>query len=202
MARIDPPENPSPLTRLAWTMARRQMGGTLGEPVRVMAHSPLLMHGYGGFEMAFQRAKRAPKRLLLLAELKAGAFCGCEWCMDYGSFVAHREGGITDEQLRELPRFRESDAFTEEEKLVLEYAEGISRTPVEVPEELFERLRQRFDEAEIVELTWAAAIENMRARFNWALGIESQGYAEGSACVVPETLPEAATVEAPSPSRR
>jgi alkylhydroperoxidase family enzyme len=202
MARIEPPENPSPLTRLAWTMARRQMGGTLGEPVRLMAHSPLLMHGYGGFEMAFQRAKRAPKRLLLLAELKAGALCGCEWCMDYGSFLAHREAGITDEQLRELPRFRESEAFSEEEKLVLEYAEGISRTPVRVPEELFERLRQRFDEAEIVELTWAAAIENMRARFNWALGIESQGYSDGSACVVPETLPEAATVEAPSPSPR
>ena len=202
MARIDPPASPSPLTRLAWTMARRQMGGTLGEPVRVMAHSPLLMHGYGGLEMAFQRAKRAPKRLLLLAELKAGALCGCEWCMDYGSFLARREAGITDEQLRELPRFRESDAFSEEEKLVLEYAEGISRTPVKVPEELFERLRQRFDEAEIVELTWAAAIENMRARFNWALGIESQGYSEGSVCVVPESPPEAATVEAPSPSPR
>ncbi len=202
MARIDPPKSPSPLTRLAWTMARRQMGGTLGEPIRVMAHSPLLMHGYGGLEMAFQRAKRAPKRLLLLAELKAGALCGCEWCMDYGSFLARGEAGITDEQLRELPRFRESDAFSEEEKLVLEYAEGISRTPVQVPEELFERLRQRFDEAEIVELTWAAALENMRARFNWALGIESQGYSEGSVCVVPETLPEEATVEAPSPSPR
>jgi alkylhydroperoxidase family enzyme len=192
MARIDPPVSPGLLTRLAWTMARRQMGGTLGEPVRLMAHSPLLMHGYGGFEMAFQRAKRAPKRLLLLAELKASALCGCEWCMDYGSFLAHREAGITDEQLRELPRFRESDAFSGEEKLVLEYAEGISRTPVEVPEELFERLRHRFDEAEIVELTWAAAIENMRARFNWALGIESQGYTERGACVVPESLPEEA----------
>ncbi|HKH40369.1 MAG TPA: carboxymuconolactone decarboxylase family protein [Solirubrobacterales bacterium] len=197
MARIDSPENPSPLTRLAWSMARRQMDGTLGEPIRLMAHSPLLMHGYGGFEMAFQRAKRAPKRLLLLAELKASALCGCEWCMDYGSWLAHHEAGITDEQLRELPRFRESDAFNEDEKLVLEYAEGISRTPVEVPDELFERLRQRFDEAEIVELTWAAAIENMRARFNWALGIESQGYSEGAVCIRPETVPSEATVKAP-----
>ena len=42
----------------------------------------------------------------------------------------------------------------------------------------------------------------MRARFNWALGIESQGYSEGSVCIVPETLPEEATVEASSPSRR
>jgi 4-carboxymuconolactone decarboxylase len=194
MARIDPPESPGPLTRLAWTVARRQMGGTLGEPIRAMGHSPLLMHGYGGFEMAFRRAKHTPKRLLLLAELKASALCGCEWCMDYGSFLAQREAGITDQQLRELPKFRESDAFSEEEKLVLEYAEGISRTPVDVPEELFDRLRQRFNEVEIVELTWAAAIENLRARFNWALGIESQGYAEGAVCIRPEAVPEQAPV--------
>ena len=69
---------------------------------------------------------------------------------------------------------------------MLEYAEGISRTPVEVPDELFARLRERFDEAQIVELTWAASIENLRARFNWALGIGSQGYAEGAFCVRPE----------------
>lgn len=31
---------------------------------------------------------------------------------------------------------------------------------------------------------------NLRARFNWALGIESQGYADGAVCVRPEKLPE------------
>jgi alkylhydroperoxidase family enzyme len=189
MARIEPPANPGRLTRLVWRVARRQMGGTLGEPIELMAHSPMVMHGYGGLETAYQRAKRAPKRLMLLAELKASALCGCEWCMDYGSWLARREAGITDEQLRELPRFRESDAFTDDEKLVIEYAEGISRTPVEVPDELFERIRRRFDEGEIVELTWAAAIENMRSRFNWALGIESQDYSEGAVCVRPEAVP-------------
>jgi alkylhydroperoxidase family enzyme len=188
MARIEAPEKPSPLTRLVWRIARRQMGGKLGEPIALMAHSPLLMHGYGGLEMAFQRSNRVPVRLKALAELKASAFCGCEWCMDYGSWLAREEGGITEDQLRALPNFRDSDAFDEDEKLVLAYAEGISRTPVEVPEELFERLRERFDEPEIVELTWAAAIENLRARFNWALGIRSQDYSEGAFCVRPETL--------------
>jgi alkylhydroperoxidase family enzyme len=109
--------------------------------------------------------------------------------MDFGSWLA-KESRITEEQLRELPNFRDSDAFDEDEKLVLEYAEGISRTPVAVPDEVFERLRRRFDEPQIVELTWAAAIENLRARFNWALGIESQGYADGAVCVRPEELPE------------
>jgi AhpD family alkylhydroperoxidase len=186
MARIEAPEKPGPLTRLVWRIAKRQTGGKLAEPVALMAHSPLLMNAYGGFEMAFERSKRAPRNLKLLVELKASALCGCEWCMDFGSWLAN-EAGITEEQLRELPNFRDSDAFDEDEKLVLEYAEGISRTPVAVPDEVFERLRRRFDEPQIVELTWAASIENLRARFNWALGIESQGYAEGAVCVRPET---------------
>jgi AhpD family alkylhydroperoxidase len=189
MARIEAPEKPSPLTRLVWRIARRQTGGKLAEPVALMAHSPLLMNAYGGFEMAFERSKRAPRNLKALAELKASALCGCEWCMDFGSWLARNKMGITEEQLRELPNFRDSDAFDEDEKLVLEYAEGISRTPVEVPDEVFDRLRERFDEAQIVELTWAAAIENLRARFNWALGIDSQGYSEGAVCVRPEAMP-------------
>jgi alkylhydroperoxidase family enzyme len=189
MARIKPPKNPGLLTRIAYRMARRQAGGRLPEPVALMAHSPLLMHGYGGLELAYSRAKHAPKHLLALAELKASALAGCEWCMDFGSWLATTESGVSEEQLRELPRFRESDVFSEEEKLVLEYAEAISRTPVDVPDQLAERMRERFDEAQIVELTWAAAIENMRARFNWALGIESQGWSEGSFCLRPETLP-------------
>jgi alkylhydroperoxidase family enzyme len=129
----------------------------------------------------------------MLAELKAAALVGCEWCMDYGSWVATEKEGISEEQLRELPRFRDSDAFTDEEKLVMEYAEAITRTPAEVPDDLFDRLRERFDEQQIVELTWAAAIENLRARFNWALGIDSQNYTEGATCVRPETLPAEAT---------
>jgi 4-carboxymuconolactone decarboxylase len=190
MARIDPPRRSGPLTRLLLWTAKRQSGGTLPEPFALQAHTPGLLRGHGFFELAFMRTKRAPERLKALVELKAAALCGCQWCMDFGSWLAQHDAGVSEEQLRELPSFRTSDAFSEEEKLVLEYAEAISRTPVEVPDELFERIRSRFDEAQIIELTYAAAIENMRARFNWALGITPQGYSEGAVCIRPEALPD------------
>jgi 4-carboxymuconolactone decarboxylase len=192
MARIDPPAQPGFVNRMIYRVAKRQAGGgRVPEPTLIQSHAPLLMNGYGAFETAFARSKKAPEKLKMLMELKAGAICGCEWCMDYGSWLA-RDAGVTEEQLTEIPRFRESDAFDADEKLVLEYAEGISRTPVEVSDELFTRLRERFDEDQIVELTWAAAIENLRARFNWALGIGSQGYSEGAVCVRPETAADVA----------
>lgn len=190
MARIDAvkSEQAGPLTRLVLRIAERKTG-KVPEPMAVEAHHPLLMNAHLGFELAFQRSGKLPERLKALAELKAAALAGCEWCIDFGSSVA-REAGVTEDQLRELPRFRESEAFTPDERLVLEYAEGITRTPVEVPDELFARVRERFDEGQIVELTYAAAIENLRARFNWALGIDSQDYSEGAFCIRPE--PEAA----------
>ena len=192
MARIDPPRRQGPVTRVLLWMAKRQSGGTLPEPFALQAHTPGLLRGHGFFELAFMRSKRAPEKLKALAELKAAALCGCEWCMDFGSWLANHDAGVSEEQLRELPNFRESTAFDGDERLVLEYAEAISRTPVDVPEGLFERLRGRFDEAQIIELTYAAAIENLRARFNWALGITSQGYSEGAVCIRPEQLPAVA----------
>jgi alkylhydroperoxidase family enzyme len=45
-----------------------------------------------------------------------------------------------------------------------------------VSEELFARLGSHFDEAQIVELTAAVALENFRSKFNVPLGIESQGF--------------------------
>jgi len=62
-----------------------------------------------------------------------------------------------------------------------------------VPDELFARLREHFDEAQIVELTAAIAIENFRARFNNALGIGPSGFSEGMFCPVPEAQSEVRT---------
>ena len=82
-----------------------------------------------------------------------------------------------------------SPLFSELGKLVLDYAVGMSRTPVEVSDELFDRLRQHFDDGQLVELTHHIALENMRGRFNLALGIGSAGFSEGMVCAVPAVHP-------------
>ncbi len=97
-----------------------------------------------------------------------------------------RRYGVSEEQLRQLPVHQQSDVFSTVEKLVLDYAVGMTRAPVEVSDELFARLREYFDESQMVELTSAIAWENYRARFNHAFGIESQGFTKGAYCPLPE----------------
>ena len=124
--------------------------------------------------------------------------CGCEWCLDFGSAIS-AEAGIGEEELRELPVYRASDRFTALEKLVLDYAGAVTRTPVEVSDALFAQLTEHFDAPQLVELTSIIALENYRARFNWAFGIEGQGFAEGAYCVRPEAPGDAALAGDPLP---
>ena len=67
------------------------------------------------------------------------------------------------------------DVFDDDEKLVLEYADRITLSDREVDDEFFARLRERFDEDALVELTETIAWENASSKFNRALRIPSQG---------------------------
>jgi alkylhydroperoxidase family enzyme len=98
--------------------------------------------------------------------------------------------GVTEEQLRDLPRYRESPVFSEEERLVIELAVEMAGIPVEIPPELLEKLRQHFDEAQLVELAAAIAWENYRARFNRVFGVRPVGFSEGAYCPLPEMSKE------------
>jgi AhpD family alkylhydroperoxidase len=181
--------------KLARPLARRKVAALTGretetmlEPLDAYARAPRLLFGIAMLEEATAKLHRMPERLKVLAELKAATLTQCEYCIDIGSQIAHR-GGITEEQLLALPHYRDSDLFSEEEKLVIDYAVGMSSTPVSVPDELFDNLRARFDDAQIVELTNIIALENMRGRFNLALDIGSAGFRDGMVCAVPDTAP-------------
>jgi alkylhydroperoxidase family enzyme len=88
--------------------------------------------------------------------------------------------------LRELARYQVSASFSEREKLAIEYAVEMTKTPMHVPDALFTRLQAEFDGPQLVELTASIAWENYRARFNHAFGLEAQGFSEGAFCVLPE----------------
>ena len=158
------------------------------EPLELLAHAPELLRGCLAHQQAAAEASRVPTRLKHLAELKAATLTNCEYCIDLGSQISRR-AGLSDELLLALPFYRTSPLFTELEKLVLDYAVAVTRTPVEVSDELFAELREHFDEAQLVELTHAIALENLYGRFNLALGIGAAGFSEGSVCAIPERVP-------------
>ncbi|MGB7143241.1 MAG: carboxymuconolactone decarboxylase family protein [Mycobacterium sp.] len=168
----------------------RQMTGletaTMLEPLRMYAYIPKLLNAYGRLESAESKMDILSPRHRALAELKSAMTVRCEYCIDLGSAIAHG-WGLTDEELLALSDYQTATCFSDLDKLILEYATALSRTPVEVSDELFEGLRTHFDNAQLVGLTHIITLGNLRGRFNLALGIGAAGFSEGRVCALPDT---------------
>jgi len=183
MARIATAPPKGLFRKYAYRAARRRYDRDL-EPVGIAAHSRGILAAMGGYEQMQMRAHSVDKRLKALAEAKTALLVGCEFCIDISAFVSASHG-VSDEQILALPRHREATCFDALERLVLDYAEAMTRTPVAVTDELFAAMREHFGSEQLVELTAAIAWENWRARFNWAFDIGAAGFSEGAACPVP-----------------
>ena len=83
--------------------------------------------------------------------------------------------GATLEKLSAVDRFRESALFGEPERAALAFAEAVTRTPTAVTDAEFEPLHRHFSIPQIVELAATIAVKHFRAKFNTALGVQSQG---------------------------
>ena len=179
--------------KIAFFFTKRKLAKMTGletagmlEPLRMYAHIPRLLNAYGRLEQAESKLDILSPRHRALAELKSATTVGCEYCIDLGSQIA-RGWGITDKELLAMADYRNATCFSDLDKLILEYATAISRTPVEVSDELFDALRAHFDDAQLVGLTHVITLGNLRARFNIALDIGSSGFSGGRVYALPET---------------
>jgi alkylhydroperoxidase family enzyme len=164
---------------------RRPAAGRSGiEPIEVWAIQPRLLSGMGKFQQAVRKAHTVDERVKSLVELKGAQMIGCEFCIDLGSQIC-RNSGFSDEELLALAGYRQSDRFTEREKLALDYTVAVMRTPVEVTDELFARMKEHFSDEQLVEITALLTVVNLD-RFNAAFGIGAAGFSARMVCVPPD----------------
>lgn len=146
---------------------------------------PAILIATACYEVALMFSNRMEPRLKELAELKTAGLINCEFCLDIGSALA-RTSGITEQQIRDLPVYEQSDAYTEVEKLVISFAEALTVTPAIDIEPIRSKLQTHFSKGQIAELAATVAWENQRARLNQGLGVRPTGMSDGAACALPE----------------
>jgi AhpD family alkylhydroperoxidase len=99
----------------------------------------------------------------------------CLFCVDINSSVlAKRTGSM--EKVEALEHWQESELFDEKEKTVLQYVEAMTYSDQQVNNDLMNKLREYFDQDEIVELTGLIAFQNLSSKFNSALDVPAQGF--------------------------
>ena len=163
-----------------------RMWGQVPDNAYVLWHNKPVLKALFAFENKVQKWKALDPHLKAYAEMASAGVIGCSWCMDFGYFMAHTKG-LDEAKVREVPRWRESDVFTDLERDVMAYAEAMTVTPPEVTDEMVASLDERLGHAAVVELTMMVAIENERSRFNSAMGLASQGFSD--VCELPLAVP-------------
>jgi AhpD family alkylhydroperoxidase len=151
--------------------------GEVPDPALVLDHHRPIFRATLAYERKVATWDALDPDLKNLAVLGSAAVIGCSWCLDFGYFAAHSKGDSV-EKLREVPRWRSSEVFTELERDVLAYAEAMTVTPPEVTDQMVDALAERLGVPAVVELTKMVAVENERSRFNSAMGLSSQGFSD------------------------
>ena len=93
--------------------------------------------------------------LLELVKTRASQINGCAYCIDMHTKDA-RAAGETEQRLYALSAWRETPFYTERERAALEWTEALTLiSDNDVPDSLYEAVRQHFTEQELVNLTMA-----------------------------------------------
>lgn len=100
------------------------------------------------------------RSLYELVKMRASQINGCAYCLDMHSKDA-RAAGETEQRLYGLNAWREAPYYSNRERAALAWTEALTEISFnEVPDELYERVREQFDEQEIIALTMAVIAIN------------------------------------------
>jgi alkylhydroperoxidase family enzyme len=90
------------------------------------------------------------------------------------------KGGIPDEKLTDVLAYRGSPHFNERERVALEFCERTIREDLEVSDECMVRLREHFEQAEIVELAFIIGYQTFASKFAKSFRLAPQGFSSRS----------------------
>lgn len=147
-----------------------QERGRISTLYRVLLNSAPIARGWEALFTAIRNRASLPARLRELAILRIAGLNGARY--EFDAHVPHaRKAGVSDEAIAALGTGIVSGALAPLDRLVLELTDAMTRD-IEVPDALFERVREHFDAEKLVELVATIAAYNMVSRFLVALRIE------------------------------
>ena len=146
--------------------------GTPGNWWTVFAQVPdAFDHACGGFQFYRSPERELEPKLRELGQIRVGWACGSQFVFSQHCKAA-RDAGLTDEQVDAIPHWQVADCFSELERAVLAYADGLALQQGRVPDGVFSVLTKNLSERAIIELTYITGTYVMHAITTKALRLE------------------------------
>jgi uncharacterized peroxidase-related enzyme len=147
--------------------------GPFRNQVAVFAHVPAALRHLMAMLMELRAAATLPKRYLELAIVTVSKLNECDYCVAHHKpFLAVE--GISPAAADRVLDYADHPEFNAIDRLVIEYTIAAWNDPHRLRDRLFDRLREHFSEAEIVELTLRITLCGFFNKFNDALQIEEE----------------------------
>lgn len=140
------------------------------EIVRALSLRPEFAKAVGKFDAVVWESD-LDWRLHELVRMRVAMINECTVCLGWRTPMA-TDAGVTDELLAAVADYRTDPAFTEGERVALEYTERFCRDSARIDDELLDRLRGYLADDEIVELTLVIGKYLALGRFMQVLGLD------------------------------
>jgi AhpD family alkylhydroperoxidase len=110
-------------------------------------------------------AENLSAELVQLIALAVSLSAGCRYCQAHTSHSDHRVGG-DERKLANILRYRESAAFDDAERAALDLAFAAGRVPNESEASHFARLREHYNDRQIVQIVAVISLFGFLNRWN------------------------------------
>jgi AhpD family alkylhydroperoxidase len=118
----------------------------------------------------YTKTSKINRTIRELIKIRVSQINGCAFCLDLHTADA-RKMGETEQRIYCLNAWNECTYYTPEERAALELSEHITLIPTKrVPEELYKRVREYFDEKQYVDLVLIINQINSWNRISIAMG--------------------------------
>ena len=111
-------------------------------------------------------------QLIELVKMRASQINGCAFCLDSHSKEL-RKGGESEQRIYLLNAWRESPLYSPRERAALAWTDALTRiSETHAPDDVYDEVRQHFDDKEIVDLTTLIGMINLWNRLAISLRYE------------------------------
>ena len=172
MSRIKPlPPESIPDLKDTMETYRRHLGYVPNSPL-VLARRPKVVKALAQMASAVwdKESSEVPLGFKRLIAYMVSRHHGCNYSGAHAADAAHRLGE-TDARIEAVVDYKTSKLFTEAERAALDFAIAAASQPNAVTDEVLEKTRKHWSEAQIVEIAAAVALNGFLNRWNDTMAI-------------------------------
>lgn len=143
----------------------KKLRGFVPNSIRTMARRPSLVKAFMQLNQAVLYDGTVPEATKMLVSLAVSLSSGCRYCQSHMTNLSAIYN-VPDKKISALLDYEESDLFSLAEKAAINLAFKSAQTPSEADDSDFDRLKEYYDEGEIVELVATASLFGYLNRWN------------------------------------